>query len=310
MFSRIYFEISGVCNARCRWCKRGIKNLNGATPGKYVDFDEFKRSIFYLLENDFIDERSEIALYNWGEPFLHPRFKDIIKFLNVENLKIILSTNCSKAVIFEEEGILSNMQFIILSMPGFSQNSYDKIHGFNFGSILNNIFAIMMNFKNVGFKGSFVLAFHIYQFNLGEIQLAAEFAKQNQMAFMPSLALINDHDRLGKYIKYELEYGQLIKATQELFLFYLSEEMIKQRPKDYVCPQYELLVIDENCNVITCCGESTCMDKIFNVKVNHVNEWRMSGIACKKCRELGLDYIATPPPMSTVISFNLPSRNP
>ncbi|GBF34169.1 glycosyltransferase [Desulfocucumis palustris] len=51
-----------------------------------------------MFENNFIDYNSEIALYNWGEPFLHPLFKQIIKFMNSENIKFILSTNASKLV--------------------------------------------------------------------------------------------------------------------------------------------------------------------------------------------------------------------
>ena len=307
MFNRIYFEISGICNGRCLWCQTGKRNINKTSTGKFVDFDEFKRAIFYLRENGFIGPNTEIALYNWGEPFLHPKFKEIIKFLNTENLKILLSTNCSKVVLFEEYGILSNLRFIILSMPGFSQRSYDKIHGFNFENIVNNIVKITQNFRSVGFKGRFLLALHVYQFNLNEIQPAAEFAKQNQIHFMPSLANINDMERQLKYLNSELEYSDLKKATQELFYFYLTDEAIeerkKQRPNDYVCHQYDKLNIDENCNVITCCGDNTCMDKIFNVKANEVNKWRTDGRACTVCRKAGMDYLPPAPPMSNIITF-------
>lgn len=72
MFGRVYFEISGICNGRCFWCHTGIKNINRTASGKYVDFEEFKRSVHYLRENGFMSRDSEIALYNWGEPFLLP----------------------------------------------------------------------------------------------------------------------------------------------------------------------------------------------------------------------------------------------
>ncbi len=260
-----------------------------------------------MRDNGFIGPNTEIALYNWGEPFLHPKFKEIIKFLNTENFKIVLSTNCSKVVLFEEYGILSNLQFIILSMPGFSQRSYDKIHGFNFENIVKNIVEITQNFRSVGFKGRFVLTFHIYQFNLNEILPATEFATKNHLQFLPSLAFINDMERQRQYVNSELEYSDLKKATQDLLQFYLTDEIIeerkKQKPIDYICPQYNLLNIDENCNVITCCGDNTCMDKIFNVKANEVNEWRTNSRACAECRKAGLDYAPPAPRLSNIYKF-------
>ncbi len=308
MFNRVYFEISGICNARCRWCPTGKSNLNRTSSGKFVDFDEFKRTIFYLRDNGFIDLNTQIALYNWGEPFLHPKFKEIMKFMHTENIKTMLSTNCSKAVLFEEDGILSNVEQIILSMPGFSQRSYDRIHGFNFRNIIRNILEMIRNFRSVGFKERFLLAFHIYQFNLDEILPAKEFTEQYQIHFMPTLASLNDMERQLQYINNELEHDDLKQMTQDMFCFYLTDEAIeesrKQVPSDYVCPQYRQLNIDDDCNVIICCGDNTRMDKIFNVKADEVNNWRRNSRACAVCLKAGLPNLPSIPPLSRFITFN------
>ncbi len=308
MFNRIYFEISGICNAKCRWCPTGKSNLSKTSSGKFVDFDDFKRAIFYLRDNGFIGLNTQIALYNWGEPFLHSKFKEIMKFLNTENIKTVLSTNCSKAVLFEEDGILSNVQQIILSMPGFSQRSYDRIHGFNFKNILRNVLVMTRNFRSVGFKDRFILAFHIYQFNLNDILPAKEFAEQYQIQFMPSLANLNDMERQIQYLNNELEYDDLKQMTQDLFCFHLTDEAIaenrKQVPSDFVCPQYSLLNIDDDCNVITCCGDNTRMDKVINVKADEVNDWRMNSRACTVCLKAGLPTLPPAPPLSRIITFN------
>ena len=136
--------------------------------------------------------------------------------------------------------------------------------------------------------------------------LADEFAKQHQIVFMPSLAFINDTERQLQYLNSELEYRELKKATQDLFCFYLTDEKIeerkKQRPNDYICPQYSLLNIDENCNVITCCGFSTCMDKVFNVKANEVNKWRTNSSTYANCKKAGLDFA---PCTSPVKDYNI-----
>jgi hypothetical protein len=189
-------------------------------------------------------------------------------------------------------------------MSGFSQQSYDRIHGFNFGRIIKNIIEMKNNFLSVGYKGQFLLVFHVYQFNTNEIMPAAEFAKQNQLQFMPSLAVINDSERMVQYLKDEMDYGDIKRASQDLFLFHLTQERKNQRPQNYICPQYAKLAIDENCNVVTCCGDITPMDKIFNVKTNEVNKWRMSSKACKECKEVGMDFLAAPPPITNILTFN------
>ncbi|MBN1383065.1 MAG: hypothetical protein JXA41_15475 [Deltaproteobacteria bacterium] len=226
-----------------------------------------------------------------------------MKFLNGERLKVILSTNCSKVVLFDEGNILSNLHFVMFSMPGFSQQSYDKIHGFKFEKIVKNMLEIKQNFRSAGFIGMFILAFHIYQFNVNEIQPAAEFAGQNQFEFVPFLAFINDFQRQLKYMRNELDDHELKRASQKLFLYYFSEDRKKQRPQNYVCPQFSKLAIDEHCNIITCCGDTTPMDKLFNVRPDDVNRWRMSSKVCRECREAGLDFLVMPPPMENVLTF-------
>ncbi|MBU3170203.1 hypothetical protein [Clostridium estertheticum] len=64
MFNRVYFEISGICNAKCYWCQTGYKNRNKIATGKFVNFDEFKKAIYYLRDENFIGQNSVIALYN------------------------------------------------------------------------------------------------------------------------------------------------------------------------------------------------------------------------------------------------------
>ena len=290
MFSKVYFEISGICNGRCYWCQTGQSNMNKISTGKFVNMEEFQKSIHYMLDNGFINENSLICLYNWGEPFLHPKFRDIIKFLDSLDIKIALSTNASKPVFFDKGDELKYLVSLTFSMAGFSQYSYDKIHGFNFEKIKRNIVDISENFRDAGFNGKFVIAFHIYQFNTNEILPMIEFAKEHGLTPSASLALINDFERGKKYIKKEIEYEYLYRATKELFLFYY-DEMPKEIPNDYVCAHYSNLFIDSDCNVITCCGDSTIFDKVYHLRPEHVNPWRINGEVCIECNQIGLCYL-------------------
>jgi len=50
---------------------------------------------------------------------------------------------------------------------------------------------------------------------------------------------------------------------------------------NYHCPQFDILTIDENCNVLTCCGDSHIYVKIYNAKkaeeimqqLDYIKEW-------------------------------------
>lgn len=88
-----------------------------------------------MLSNDIINLNTNICLYNWGEPFLHPKFKEIIYYLSSLNLNIGLSTNASKPIYFEDSNALKNLRHMRFSMPGFSQESYDRMHSFDFEKI-------------------------------------------------------------------------------------------------------------------------------------------------------------------------------
>ncbi len=300
MYKEIFFEISGRCNALCPWCYTGRKNRNSRNiQGEYISPFDFEKAIKYMLNNDIVNHSSVINLFNWGEPFLNPNFKDIINILNNYELKYGLSTNASKVVNFSEGNALRNLDLITFSMPGFSQYSYDKIHGFNFEKIKSNIQTILNNFRNCGFKGTAQIAYHVYQFNLNEIEEAYLFAGQNNIMLVPQYAYLAGYSMFSQYLKSELSYEEVKKASQELVLYYLNNK-IKEKPMNYQCRQFDILTLDERCNVLTCCAVTEeqsdySIGKLFDLSLKEIKELKLSREICKECDELGLNYIGGNP---------------
>jgi wyosine [tRNA(Phe)-imidazoG37] synthetase (radical SAM superfamily) len=303
MFDCVYFEISGVCNAKCKYCQTGranIKRLSRGEREQFIDLDEFKKSIEYILANGFINSNTIVSLYSWGEPFLHPKFKEIINYLNNLNLYFCLSTNASKPIYFENSNALKYLKYITFSMSGFSQESYNRIHGFNFVKIKKNIISIIENFRQCGFTGQALISYHIYQFNLTEIQAAMEFAEKYNITFAGYCAYFNGIDMFEKYLKNELEYSELKCASTELLLGSIEKRLTEfnQMDKNYNCPQFNKLTIDEHCNVLICCAYSDTFPnavykKIYNINnVNEINTWRKNSKECRKCIDIGMAYVA------------------
>jgi MoaA/NifB/PqqE/SkfB family radical SAM enzyme len=254
-----------------------------------------------MLSNNFISSDVCIQLYNWGEVFLHPNFKEIVKYLNSLQLSFSLSTNASKPVYFDNIDALKFLKFITFSMSGFSQKSYDRIHGFDFAKIRKNIIRITENFRQCGFAGRALISYHVYQFNLNEIKTAYEFAKSNNIIFRPYYAYFNEMNMSKKYLKNKLEYMELKSAGEELLLHGISKRLDEFNHIDknnYSCPQFDMLTISEYCNVLMCCGVSDmCKNavykKIYDVNdIEEINIWRKNSKECKECLNIGLSYVS------------------
>ena len=88
-FEMVEWECILDCNFKCSYC---VNSRNSALkkPIMYEkDFEKVKKFIDHLKTYDV-----EIFIFG-GEPFLHPRIEDIIKYANTINLKYMIQTNFS-----------------------------------------------------------------------------------------------------------------------------------------------------------------------------------------------------------------------
>lgn len=293
-YQHVFFEICGKCNARCKWCVTGNNNINSKQKGSIVNIQDFERAIIYMKNNSIIDDNTIISLFNWGEPFLHPQFEEIVEFLDKENIYFALSTNASKTLNLSKKGVFKNLSFITFSMPGFSQKSYDKIHGFNFEKIKRNILQTLETLKNGGFRGRAIIAFHVYQFNMDEIPLAVEFAKTNNLHIECSFAYINDYERGKKYLESKIDYEELKQMGQELIL-YPYQNARNESNENFICPQYDYLTINEKLNIELCCVVQQEIGNILEMDLEKIRMLKTSNKECNECHRLNIDYIVHNP---------------
>jgi len=288
MYNFVYFEISGLCNAKCPWCVNGRGNLK-SYPSRFIPPQEFRNAINRLFEESLIDSNSLFCLYNYGEPLLHPSLNDILQILVDNKLRYTLSTNASK---FIELGhnLLENLQHFNISIPGFSQKSYNKIHGFDFEQILKNI----DRWINLIGHEKIQVHFHVYQFNLDEIEVASNYFKQRGVKFFPYLAFFADYGLAMSYLNHNLPPKLLENASKELLLFYV-DDLISSSPKDYTCPQRSIMTIDEYCNILTCCVISKAdpnysIGSLFSLSKKEIEQKKFNQTICKECMNNGISY--------------------
>jgi MoaA/NifB/PqqE/SkfB family radical SAM enzyme len=296
-FKSCYFEIVGFCNAKCPYCSTGSKNRskeqNPTSTKSFINPDLFALSLEKLLAAGVIDDATCFQLYNWGEPLLHPELQAITACLCRFNLSYGLSTNASQQITVNQD-FIRNLGSVKFSMSGFSQKSYDRIHGFNFAKIKENIENITKNLRNAGYQNEICIDYHIYQFNVQEINECAHFAEKLCISFIPYFAFFNDWWQMQGWLNNTLSAEKWKAVSEDLFCFYIKGNM-QNAPTNYRCPQFDTLVIDENANILTCC----CLPKdhvnytlgnIFDDNIDTVLAKKETQAVCMQCLNTGLTH--------------------
>lgn len=293
-FPVICFEIVGNCNSKCPYCITGKKNQ---PKGGVIDTFVFKNAIHKILEYGLFEKgKSVLYLYNWGEPFLHPKFNELIIIINGFDIKYGLSTNASKVPVINKD-VARNLHSLRFSMSGFSYDSYNKIHGFDFETIKDNIRRIVHELRACGYKGLFEICYHIYQFNLHEMKECERFANKLGVVFSPYYASIVDWWQAQAILKGDLPYKELRDVSKDLFLYYFWEK-IEKSPRNGCWLWDEYFVIDEYGKVATCCALPTnhhdyyCGD-LLKDNIEDILKKRITRPVCKDCISSGFSNAFT-----------------
>jgi len=247
-FPRVYIEISGICNAKCPYCITGAGNQ---PEGKFIDLKVFRSILQYIIKKGILRRNTgSLWLYRWGEPFLHPQFLDIVDIINEFNVNYIISTNASLVPEINRSAV-KNLGKIHFSMPGFSQASYDRIHGFSFDKIKENIITTVNKLRKNSYDKEIIILYHIYRFNMKELEDCREFASKLGITLFPYYAGIMDFWQQMALIDGTMEKENLERLSQDFFLDYYYAFFSMKKKK---CALHrETFSIDEYGNVATCC---------------------------------------------------------
>ncbi len=296
LLPRIAIDISGFCNAKCKWCVTGRKNRRGESIGKkeFMSYDFFKRLYDHLIEEPIIMHDTEIMLYSWGEPLLNPDYVRIIEYLAEKRQLFSVSTNASVAPLAKKADTYRDCVAFTFSMSGYSQQSYDRIHQLRFEKVKENVKRLVENMYSCGFHGDGSLSWHVYRFNMHEMPAAREFAKSLNLRFNAYYPYFNGLSLTQKYMEGQLADEQL--DIESDFIFDHVDGLLKERPEDYQCYLEHVISIDHKGRIVLCCAsDEECRDFVWNPVGAQEELWRlrkqmMQCGTCKMCRKLHFDY--------------------
>ncbi len=131
---RLIFELTNACNLNCIMCGRNE-----------AEFCKTFFDIEWLSRFDCIlNEVEEVTLMGWGEPTVHPRFRDILIYLNKFPVRKYFCTNGMLLDRYIEDIFDHKVDIIAISLDGASKGTNDKIRkGSDFDKITNTLKTIV-----------------------------------------------------------------------------------------------------------------------------------------------------------------------
>lgn len=108
-FSKVYIEISNICNLQCSFCPEVIRE------NKIMSIE-----LFQNILNQVSSLTKQICLHLMGEPLSHPKFSEMILICEEKNIKINLVTNGT---------LLREENRVILLSSAFEQINF-SLHSF------------------------------------------------------------------------------------------------------------------------------------------------------------------------------------
>lgn len=253
MYTEVYMDIVNKCNARCFYCKTGQSNLSGYSkkiPRYDMDVEAFDRLVTHLLRYQIITPDCLFRIYNWYEPTLNPYLPEIINYMYDKGLRLDMSTNASVLPDFSKIHTCEHYEGILFSMPGFSQKSYDRIHGFDLETVKNNIRTTMKEIRKKGFKGDAYINYHLYQFNIDEVYAAKEFADEAGIRLHTMFAYFNGTRGFSDYINETMPVEMMTRASRDLF-FYFVDGLLEDKEKyDKIFEEPPSITLSEFCNIL------------------------------------------------------------
>lgn len=164
---KIYIEPTNVCNYRCVHCVH-----DGALTRKpgYMDMDIYKRR---LDEIEHLRLHSKIQFTGVGEPLLHPKWDEIIRYAADKGFFTLMNSNASLLTPVNcERLIASGLDYLHVSIDGLTKSTYESIRrGGNFERVVKSLFNLFeARHKAKGYHLAVILGIIDQDRNRGELE--------------------------------------------------------------------------------------------------------------------------------------------
>jgi radical SAM protein with 4Fe4S-binding SPASM domain len=143
----IWVEPTNACNLRCIMCDR--KAVERRKTG-LMDFELYKK----IIDEGAGMGAKELAMGLGGEPLIHPRLAEMIKYARCKGFSVSFNTNANLLDEEKSRAVLdSGLDKIIFSVDGACKETYEKIRvGGNYDTVVKNIKRFLSLKKKLGLE--------------------------------------------------------------------------------------------------------------------------------------------------------------
>jgi pyruvate-formate lyase-activating enzyme len=291
---RVMIEIAGVCQAKCPYCAQNSGKARRLEKlGTYMPVDMFRSTIERLSKSQAVrtGRVDRVYLYNWGEPFLAPAFNEYLEILKEHKLFAVISSNFQKVPTIKTE-LLPVINEVLFSLSGMSDDTYGRIHGGPIDVVLENFEKFNASLKHHSPASRIFMSWHRYKFNEHEFWKAYDYSRRNGIGFIPSVAFMNDLIELVQAASNKLPADRKSDAERDMFFEHMvnSIESYSAGGKDYDCPAWDDIVVDEKGKLLICCGtdSNSAVGHALHTSFEEMRQNKVKSGLCKVCKEKGV----------------------
>lgn len=181
----VQIEPVGQCNLRCRMCP--IQFRTDGTPEHPPAFMDYE--VYCRLVDQFAGVR-ELHLQGMGEPLMHPRFCDMVRYAAQRGMEV--STNTNLTLLSErraDELVRCGLQELSISIDGASAEVYEAIRlRARFSRVLRNLDRLVAARAHIGSP-------------LPRIRIVTVLMQRNLHELPDLVRLVHEHGADGLFVQ-------------------------------------------------------------------------------------------------------------
>ncbi len=112
MYSKVYVEITNICNMNCSFCH-----------GHQRELKQMSRDEFLLILDKLADKTKYIYYHLMGEPLTHPELPEFVKLAGARGYKSIITTNGTLVSKRKDELLSAGIHKVNISLHSFEDDS-------------------------------------------------------------------------------------------------------------------------------------------------------------------------------------------
>ncbi|WP_031527308.1 radical SAM/SPASM domain-containing protein [Dyadobacter crusticola] len=252
----ISFEPTTSCNLRCPECPSGLRSFT--RPTGMMEEQLYKKTI-----DELADTLLYLIFYFQGEPYLHPKFFELVQYAHDKGIYTATSTNAH--YLTDEKArktVESGLDRLIISIDGTTQDVYQQYRvGGNLEKVLEGTRNIIKWKKELKSSTPHV----IFQFLVVK-------PNEHQIEEVKKLAEEMGVDEVGLKTAqiYDYEEGSELIPTIDKYSRYQKQEngsySIKNKFVDHCWKMWHSCVITWDGSVVPCCFDKDAEYKLGDMK--------------------------------------------